>query len=253
MPQLQIGKMKKELTTDIGMQGKPQEASLYELQTTVERYPFDQSARVNYIGKLFSLRNEAFGRELRKASLFVPDRKVLFYMVEGERYKITPQEDAGLKKSENVKGIEHDADRTATLINEFLLEMPDDQPKRRLTLADATTDYAAYIEQQENLANDPQANTKTLSSKKNIGKKDLPEASFQLAGNESLEEPPLPDGEKDLCFTETLAKIYIKQGKYEGAIEIMRKLNADNPKKSCYFADQIRFLEKVVINNKNKK
>ena len=238
---------------DIEIQGKHQETSLYELQTTVERYPFDQSARVNYIGKLFSLRNEAFGRELRKASLFVPDRKVLFYMVEGERYKITPQENEDRKKSESVKGIEHDADRTATLINEFLLEMPDDQPKRRLTLADATTDYAAYIEQQENLDKETTTNSKTLSEKRAIAKKELPDASLQRLDNESLEEPALADGEKDMCFTETLAKIYIKQGKYEGAIEIMRKLNADNPKKSCYFADQIRFLEKVVINNKNKK
>lgn len=81
----------------------------------------------------------------------------------------------------------------------------------------------------------------------------MPDASLQQMNNETLEEAPLDDGENGLCFTETLAKIYIKQGKYEGAIEIMRKLNADNPKKSCYFADQIRFLEKVVINNKNKK
>ena len=48
-------------------------------------------------------------------------------------------------------------------------------------------------------------------------------------------------------------KIYIKQGKYLRAIEIMRRLEADYPKKSSYFADQIRFLEKIVINNKNKK
>ena len=246
--------MEKELTTDNGMLAEQPDASLYELQTTVERYPFDQSARIGYIEKLFALRNEAFGRELRRASLFVPDRRVLFYMVEGERYRITPKEIAYREKNEALGDKERGADRTATLIDEFLLEMPDDQPKRRLTLADATTDYAAYIEQQENLGKETTESTKKTPAKKKSEKRELPNSSFQRVDNEALGEKPLADEGKNLCFTETLANIYIKQGKYEEAIEIMRKLNADNPKKSCYFADQIRFLEKVVaINNKNKK
>ncbi len=49
-------------------------------------------------------------------------------------------------------------------------------------------------------------------------------------------------------FTETLAKIYIKQGKFEHAIEIIRRLSLKYPKKNRYFADQIRFLEKLIAN-----
>ena len=54
-------------------------------------------------------------------------------------------------------------------------------------------------------------------------------------------------------FTETLARIYIKQGRYEKALEIIQRLNLNYPKKNAYFADQIRFLEKLILNNKNKK
>ena len=53
-------------------------------------------------------------------------------------------------------------------------------------------------------------------------------------------------------LTETLAGIYIKQGKFENAIKIIRQLSLKYPKKNRYFADQIRFLEKLIINNKNK-
>jgi predicted Zn-dependent protease len=53
-------------------------------------------------------------------------------------------------------------------------------------------------------------------------------------------------------FTETLAQIYIKQGKFEQAIEIIKRLSLKYPKKNRYFADQIRFMEKIIINNKNK-
>ena len=52
-------------------------------------------------------------------------------------------------------------------------------------------------------------------------------------------------------FTESLAKIYIRQRKYAKALEIIRKLSLNNPEKNIYFADQIRFLEKLIINIKN--
>ena len=54
-------------------------------------------------------------------------------------------------------------------------------------------------------------------------------------------------------FTETLAKIYVKQGRYEQALEIIQRLNLNFPKKNSYFADQIRFIEKLILNNKTNK
>ena len=72
-----------------------------------------------------------------------------------------------------------------------------------------------------------------------------------------MPEEDEPEAEEDIedesYFTETLAKIYIKQGRYTKAMEIIRRLSLKYPKKNRYFADQIRFLEKLIINNKNKK
>ena len=39
---------------------------------------------------------------------------------------------------------------------------------------------------------------------------------------------------------------------YDKALEIIKKLNLKYPKKNTYFADQIRFLEKLIINAKSK-
>jgi hypothetical protein len=47
-----------------------------------------------------------------------------------------------------------------------------------------------------------------------------------------------------------IAKKLIMERKYPEAIEILRLLNLNNPKKSVYFADQIRFLEKIIANSK---
>ena len=61
-----------------------------------------------------------------------------------------------------------------------------------------------------------------------------------------------PESEEESYFTETLAKIYIKQHKYSRALEIIRSLYLKYPEKNVYFADQIRFLEKLIINNNSK-
>ena len=67
--------------------------------------------------------------------------------------------------------------------------------------------------------------------------------------NESKKTEKAKDNE---ILTEIMAGIYIKQGKYENAVKIIRQLSLKYPKKNRYFADQIRFLEKLIINNKHK-
>lgn len=49
-------------------------------------------------------------------------------------------------------------------------------------------------------------------------------------------------------MSESLAKVMIKNGNYQKAIEIITDLSLNNPKKSIYFADQIRFLKKLMAN-----
>ena len=54
----------------------------------------------------------------------------------------------------------------------------------------------------------------------------------------------------DSMLSESLAKIYIKQHKYSKAYEIIRNLSLNFPEKSIYFADQLRFLQKLIINQR---
>lgn len=53
-------------------------------------------------------------------------------------------------------------------------------------------------------------------------------------------------------LSESFAKIMIKNGNYEKALEIIIGLNLNNPEKSIYFAHQIRFLRKLIINKQRK-
>ena len=67
---------------------------------------------------------------------------------------------------------------------------------------------------------------------------------------DNLEEEEYCKPIEESFYTESLAHIYIKQRKYERALEIIKCISLKNPEKNIYFADQIRFLEKLIINVK---
>jgi len=63
--------------------------------------------------------------------------------------------------------------------------------------------------------------------------------------------PPAPKkASQGSLLSESLAKIFIKQGRYERAYEIITNLSLNYPEKSIYFADQLRFLDKLMINQR---
>lgn len=233
--------------------------TLYGLRETVARYPYFQAARLLFLQNLFLLHDPAFGEELRKAALHIPDRSVLFKMVEGCNYEIqhtTVEQD----KAES----DGDTDRTRSLIDNFLKNnstTDENVPgRRKLTVADATTDYAAFLLDLEDAspgkeANDPDNQRAQRDSE--LIDEFIENKPGRIVLQDTPEYMPEPEDTKEETaeedyFTETLAKIYIKQGRYEKAIEIIRKLHLLYPKKNRYFADQIRFLQKLIINNKNK-
>ncbi len=63
--------------------------------------------------------------------------------------------------------------------------------------------------------------------------------------SETIENPTLND---DSMLSESLAKMYIARHKYSNALEIIKRLSLKYPEKSIYFADQMRFLTKLVLN-----
>ena len=241
--------------------------TLYELRSLLALYPYYQTARLLMLQNLYVLHDPTFDEELRKAAVYLTDRKVIFQLVEAAHYKMQTgkqnrNNDADKAKTGNGNG---EGNRTISLIDKFLDSIPEDSEpketkKRKPTPADAAVDYVAYLMETENDDNgtdnghEPQMKGQDLIDNfinKNGGKielKEIPEFLPQLDENDKAGEKDEEQG----YFTETLARIYIKQGRYSKALEIIRRLNLNYPKKNAYFADQIRFLEKLIINNNNK-
>ena len=235
--------------------------TLYGLRELVAKYPYYQAARLLFLQNLFLLHDPLFGDELRKAAIFIPDRRILFQMIEGCNYEIQPTPLYADQEQQEEKS----ADRTQSLIDDFLKDTQNEHTngnRRKLSAADATTDYAAFLLQMDDAepVDEPSVNDKTDRSAELINDfientpdriqlQDTPEYSPEGLDEKEQDEDTPEEG----YLTMTLAKIYIKQQRYEKALEIIRKVNLNNPKKSSYFADQIRFLQKLIINKKHQK
>jgi hypothetical protein len=257
--------------------------TLFELRSLLALHPYYQTARIAMLRNLYLLHDPTFDEELRKAAIYITDRKTIFNMVEAAHYQLQKSqaakgrsqaaEDGNPQSGYNRQGAE--ASRTVTLIDDFLGSIPQDDeekkdtPKRKPTPADAAIDYVAYLLATEDEAANMQANIPQMKGQDLIDNfleqeqgrivlKELP----QMLGDDDKPEGQ-PDGNtatapseqgsdnEEEYFTETLARIYIKQGRYQKAHDIIGRLNEKYPHKNTYFADQMRFLEKLIINNSN--
>ncbi|MBQ8337196.1 MAG: tetratricopeptide repeat protein [Bacteroidaceae bacterium] len=220
--------------------------TLYELRMLVRKYPNFDVARLLLLKNLYLLHDIEFGREMRKAALYLKSRWPLFELMSGY----------GDGNAEEAVADNLSVDRTMSLIDAFLDTLPQETISFEAEGA-AAVDYAsAYLKGgDENGTAVPALRGQDIIDE------------FLAGGNERIlldfggeNEGVLPSvAEKDeepvaenSFFTETLANIYIKQGKYEKALEIIKRLCLEYPNKNRYFADQIRFLEKIIKYTKRK-
>ncbi len=216
--------------------------TLYELRMLVGRFPYFDAARLLMLKNLYLLHDIEFGKELRKAALYLKNRRVLFELMEGY----------GAPVSEEETGEEPTIDRTMSLIDAFLDTLPKDKFSLEAEGAAAVDYVSTYLKEPQD--------TVTTDIPKLRGQNLIDD--FLAEGNERIslqlrnESEEQPDNMQDETvsdssfFTETLASIYIKQRKYDKALEIIRRLCLEYPNKNRYFADQIRFLEKIVKHTK---
>lgn len=228
--------------------------TLYELRSYVALHPYQQVARLLLLHNLYLLHDSSFDEELRRAAFYITDRSVLFNLVEAKH--------RALARKEKKVDIVPDSDRTGTLISNFLESVPDEEPLipavkgRKPTAADATVDYVAYLMQvmdEEGESDITQSDSSTtslidnfLENEGRITLSDDAPADGYHPHNEVMLENDRDELDTDY-HTEALAKIYIKQGKYTEALAIIKRINEENPTKSAYYADQMRFLEKIIL------
>ena len=232
--------------------------TLYELRSILALHPYFQTVRLLMLQNLYLLHDPSFDEELRRAAIYVTDRKSIFQMIEAAHYQLRQQLSSSTSTTSQTSSTS--PTRTIDLIDNFLDSLPQEEPdkksQRKPTPADASVDYVSYLLSTEgteqHTTNAPDMKGQELidtfleQEQGRILLNELPQDTQETVSNENSDEEV-----EEEYFTETLARIYIKQGHYEKALGIISRLAERYPKKNAYFADQMRFLEKLIINSKN--
>lgn len=216
--------------------------TLYELRLIVGKYPYFDVARLLMLKNLYILHDIEFGKEMRKAAMYLKSRWPLFELMAG--YGVVEQMDNA--------PADIPVDRTMSLIDAFLSTLPGDSFSLEAEGAAAVDYVSTYLKDSEPLQ-EPVPALRGQDLIDDFLAADNERITFDLGKDAELLETKSTaeeDAAEPSFFTETLANIYIKQGKYEKALEIIKRLYLEYPNKNRYFADQIRFLEKIVKHTK---
>ena len=229
-----------------------------------KRYPFSQPLQMLALKLVGALKPIDLKDELSNRVVYVNDRSNLYNMLNLQHLSWAK------KKNERADVDNNENSRQFELINEFLSQADQDpfpeQLDDLLPKVDEvlTVDYAQSLLTQPDLSDriddisDDTSETDTVIEKFIDLDSKRPEAILMTDSTRDnvVDQNMKSEGhsesliQHEAFLTESLAKIYIKQKKYAKALEIIKKLSLKYPEKNVYFADQIRYLEKIIINIK---
>jgi hypothetical protein len=232
------------------------------------KYPYYQGLLFYYLKALYLGNTPEFYPELRRLAPRISDRKALFYSIFSEEYSMF------FKKTGKT---ELSGDRTGLLLGTFFNQL-NDSPEKNASMGEdilnagiVSVDYFSYLKKIDGPVTDFPVQETNPTQQMAFRHQDIIDGFIeksdrgedfkirfkqkQMQPTADPIEPQLEDDslEDSMFFTETLSRIYIKQKKYEKAYRIIKQLSLNYPGKNIYFADQIRFLEKLISNSSNNK
>ena len=200
--------------------------SIVGLKEMIEDYPYFQAARMLYLRNLRNINSYRFEAELVKHALFIPDRTMLFRLLNvpasGDEFQLLPFDQEVFDDLFEKENTLH--------ADELELQTP------------AVYQFVAdqKISSLSGQEKDPDLIDKFIAENPTI----VPAASGQMNHDET--ENNQVEEIDDSLITETLAGIYVKQGLCEEALRAYEKLSLKFPEKNSYFASQIEKIKKLI-------
>ncbi|MBO5345310.1 MAG: hypothetical protein J6A44_00205 [Paludibacteraceae bacterium] len=221
-------------------------ASSEELRRLVETYPYCEALHWIYLRALYVADDAMFEEELMLHGMHISNRRLFYnYLTVETQYIASPHS----KEAPNKIETQYIASLPTT--DYFAL---DDNPAQKQTLQQLAAQLKAARlarQKQSTQSRDAASCVQTSEASKTT---DIHNTYIETQHTASSPKQPITIPSQPIeepQITEEYAKKLIKEQKYLEAIEILRAISLNNPKKSANFALQIKFLE-TIINNHNK-
>ena len=223
---------------------------LEALQLVLEKYPTFHLARTYQLKALQQLNPDAFDKQLSHTAIATHDRELLYEFIENQKTKGIVKNEEAPKESvvatktppkETKKKTKTEKKKVKKAVN----KNPTQQQKtEKVPEALSFSEWAKYLKTKQVITKEKPTledkfqlidsfleNTKRIVPDKNVKNTvDLSEKSWAST---------------DELMTETLAKVFVKQKKYDKALQAFQILGLKYPEKNSFFADQIKEIKRL--------
>jgi len=220
-----------------------------ELKTLIESYPYFQSARSLFLKGLKNQDSFKYNNELKVTAAYTSDRTVLFDFITSPSFNF-------VKNS-----ISHELEK-AILINPVIdslekklaKELPENNLNIGKPLSFSNSEKRSFSEwlklsSVKSIIREPNVRDKMISKSSIIDQFIEKKPKLKpVIKSDNIIVSDLKNESTNSLMTETLAKVYLEQKKYENAIQAYKILSLKYPEKSGFFADQIKRIQTLQKN-----
>ena len=256
---------KDQLIQFIERPGLLKDQTIADLKEIVDAFPYFQSAQLLYTYNLHSQANFRYEAYLKTCSIYATDRSILYRLLQPRSAFVPSSRPELLTESKSMESTSlfELSDEKQVTQSEFSELVAADPSSEELIDFDLLSfEQAEATEAPEVLGSGLETDDKPLQKEavesNSEGKLDLIDQFIKVNPTiqplKEVSEPEMElfelreegENENDEFITETLSRIYLKQGHYQKAIDSFRRLSLKFPEKSVYFAEQIEEIKKLL-------